>query len=1090
MLLNCWDEVLACRGGEIAVWHPARPDGLTFMEIESRAGKLDVEGECVRCVGGSVDFFASLVAAWRVGKPVLLLENEGSRVRPIEGGIPEGTYLVKQTCGSSGVERSLFFGEKEVFAEGMRNVDGLGLEEGRRGVAAISLAHSYGFGCLALPLILRGIPLDVVPGPMPMFMQPVLDRGGEVFLPGVPAIWKTWWQTGVAAHPAIKLAITAGSPFSVKLEQSIHGDTGLKVRNFYGTSETGAIAFDRTDGPRTESGLVGEALRGVSVFPGKAGRLAVVSDAMATGSDMPREDEFCAESYLTMDQGRIEGGQVYVTRCIGKAINVAGRKVSPRRLRGILEGIDGVRFASVECEKSRDYERYEEILARVRLAAGVDGKRIREEMRGKVESWEMPRRWEFESENAAFDLNEISHAAFDGSLDGEGGAGRGGAEDFRVFYRGEFEAGEDRFRGIRLGDDAAELGDGLDHDDARPDGFVREVPLEEFFFAADPVGGGSFHAVLEGEHFPDEAEFGAVRKESHMRLGQRVLSSSLGRFVCVLELVGVLRVYDRDLVEKCDIQGPMIIACNHPALWDAPIVLRRFPQLSGIMKSEVLANPFLSIGARFAGFLPNSPRLKMVKMALARLKGGGRLLLFPEGTRTREENGLLNPFRPGLALLAERSGVPVLPVFISSNSRYLQKGWPIWKMPELPISVTVRVGEPLVIGAEESVRDFSTRLEGVFREAEVLAVWDDVFVVIDGSTDGSADGLEDVAVGTGGNLRVHRLEVNQGKGAAILEGISLAGAEGFTHALAMDADGQHPASHVEKFMEMGRKYPEALVLGEPVFDEFAPALRVNGRKVSNWWANLETLWWGIHDSLFGMRLYPIEPLKEVFSRTGFARRFDFDPEVAVRLCWAGVPVVNLKTPVKTDPLYGGVYAELKDSALPLLDIGCGMGVLAMYLRERGWMNEVRGIDYDASKIVDGKRVLERGGYAEISITDGDARVDLPDFKGNVTILDILQFFSEEEQVKLLKLAAGRVAPGGKLVIRSGIRDGSVRFYTTLAADFFAKLSFWMKSAPVCYPGEELFREELGKEGFDVEIRPLWGKTPFNNFLIVAERPEF
>ncbi|WP_411827548.1 glycosyltransferase family 2 protein [Luteolibacter sp. AS25] len=182
--------------------------------------------------------------------------------------------------------------------------------------------------------------------------------------------------------------------------------------------------------------------------------------------------------------------------------------------------------------------------------------------------------------------------------------------------------------------------------------------------------------------------------------------------------------------------------------------------------------------------------------------------------------------------------------------------------------------------------------------AGVLEVWDDVFVVIDGSTDGSADGLEDLAEGAGTRLRVHRLEVNQGKGSAILKGISLAADEGFTHALAMDADGQHPASHVRNFMEAGRKFPEALVLGEPVFDEFAPALRVNGRKVSNWWANLETLWWGIHDSLFGMRLYPIEPLKKVFSQTGFARRFDFDPEVAVRLCWAGVPVVNLKTPVK------------------------------------------------------------------------------------------------------------------------------------------------------------------------------------------------
>lgn len=182
--------------------------------------------------------------------------------------------------------------------------------------------------------------------------------------------------------------------------------------------------------------------------------------------------------------------------------------------------------------------------------------------------------------------------------------------------------------------------------------------------------------------------------------------------------------------------------------------------------------------------------------------------------------------------------------------------------------------------------------------ASVLEVWDDVFVVIDGSTDGSDAGLEELGDRDGKRLRVYRLEENQGKGSAVLSGISLAANEGFTHALAMDADGQHPAEHINRFIGVGEKYPEALVLGEPMFDEGAPCLRVQGRKVSNWWANLETCWWGIHDSLFGMRLYPIASLQNVFSETGFARRFDFDPEVAVRMCWKGVPVINLKTPVK------------------------------------------------------------------------------------------------------------------------------------------------------------------------------------------------
>ena len=202
--------------------------------------------------------------------------------------------------------------------------------------------------------------------------------------------------------------------------------------------------------------------------------------------------------------------------------------------------------------------------------------------------------------------------------------------------------------------------------------------------------------------------------------------------------------------------------------------------------------------------------------------------------------------------------------------------------------------------------------------AGALDAWDDVFVVIDGSTDGSDENLEDLAIGRNGHLRVHRLPENAGKGAAIRRGIALAGAEGFTHALAMDADGQHPTDHIVRFMEAGRTHPEALVLGEPVFDSSAPSLRVKGRKISNWWANLETCGWGIHDSLFGMRLYPIAPLEMVFSETMFARRFDFDPEVAVRLCWKGLPVINLPTPVKyLSAEEGGIsqFRYLRDNTL-------------------------------------------------------------------------------------------------------------------------------------------------------------------------------
>ena len=175
--------------------------------------------------------------------------------------------------------------------------------------------------------------------------------------------------------------------------------------------------------------------------------------------------------------------------------------------------------------------------------------------------------------------------------------------------------------------------------------------------------------------------------------------------------------------------------------------------------------------------------------------------------------------------------------------------------------------------------------------------WNPVWVVIDGSTDGSEVTLKAMAAEDAG-LRVIHLLKNKGKGAAVLQGLHLASAEGFTHVLTMDSDGQHPPDLIPTFMAESIKQPSAMILGKPIFDANAPNIRVQGRKLSNWWANVETLWAGIGDSLFGFRVYPIEPLRKVMRFQPWMRHFDFDPEAAVRLSWRGVKVVNLPAPVR------------------------------------------------------------------------------------------------------------------------------------------------------------------------------------------------
>lgn len=200
---------------------------------------------------------------------------------------------------------------------------------------------------------------------------------------------------------------------------------------------------------------------------------------------------------------------------------------------------------------------------------------------------------------------------------------------------------------------------------------------------------------------------------------------------------------------------------------------------------------------------------------------------------------------------------------------------------------------------------------------EALAHWQPVWVVIDGSTDDSATAL-DALNEPDDRLRVMTLPENRGKGAAIFHGLERASEAGITHVVTMDADGQHPADRIGEMIDQAIACPEALVLGEPIFDESAPTVRVKGRRISNWWANVETLWWGIHDSLFGFRVYPVDALLRVMRSTRWARRFDFDAETAVRLCWYGLPIVNVAVPVRyLGAEEGGVsqFRYLRDNVL-------------------------------------------------------------------------------------------------------------------------------------------------------------------------------
>ena len=184
---------------------------------------------------------------------------------------------------------------------------------------------------------------------------------------------------------------------------------------------------------------------------------------------------------------------------------------------------------------------------------------------------------------------------------------------------------------------------------------------------------------------------------------------------------------------------------------------------------------------------------------------------------------------------------------------------------------------------------------------DATAQWSPVWVVSDGSTDGS-----DNCVETSG-ARLLRLPHNHGKGAAVQHALGVADAAGFTHALIMDADGQHPAASIKPFMRASMARPDAMILGVPEFGPDAPAVRRAGRRVCNLLTSCVARATPIADSLFGFRVYPIAPLLAAMRATPWMRGFEFDPEAAIRLARAGVPAINLPAPVRYfDRAAGGV----------------------------------------------------------------------------------------------------------------------------------------------------------------------------------------
>ena len=223
----------------------------------------------------------------------------------------------------------------------------------------------------------------------------------------------------------------------------------------------------------------------------------------------------------------------------------------------------------------------------------------------------------------------------------------------------------------------------------------------------------------------------------------------------------------------------------------------------------------------------------------------------------------------------------------------------------------------------------------------------------------------------------------------------------------------------------------------------------------------------------------------------------FDRAAATRIASAFLPAHALgnrwdyyytRSKLGSDPLYPGVLHALRGSTAPVLDLGCGLGLLAHALRLDGQAMAYRGVDNDAAKIKRAQLVAGKSGLADTAFEVLDLAKGPPAHQGSVAILDVLQYLDAAAQKALLGEAINMLTPGARLVIRTALGDSSRRGKTSRITDRLANLIGWMQSRPRCYPDADAMRARLIEAGLQTSFSPLYGNTPFNNWLIVAEKP--
>ncbi len=391
---------------ELALSEPASGRSWTFAQLFREAECQSAVGNVVFPQGQGPDFILSVLRAWRKGLPVCPLEP--GQLPPAIDSLPSCAH-VKMTSASSGAPKCILFTGQQLAADSVNIISTMGLRPEWPNLGCISLAHSYGFSNLVLPLLLHGIPLILAPTPLPEMVTRAASGFPAITLPAVPALWKAWHEA--QSIPAnTRLAISAGAPLPLQLEQQVFNERGLKIHNFYGSSECGGIAYDRTEKPREDPAVVGSAMDNVSLSL-SANQTLVVEGAAVGDTYWPhRNDSLRPGRFETTDLAEIQDGNVRLCGRLTDLLNIAGRKAAPDKIEDALRTHPDVVDCVVFGIPDPNQDRTEVIVAAVRATNATPVSNFSAFLSNKIPTWQIPRHWWFTDELQPNNRGKISRA--------------------------------------------------------------------------------------------------------------------------------------------------------------------------------------------------------------------------------------------------------------------------------------------------------------------------------------------------------------------------------------------------------------------------------------------------------------------------------------------------------------------------------------------------------------------------------------------------------------------------------------------------------------------------------------------------------